>query len=65
MNVSNSKIEGKNANSLQFIGLYNDMFRVRNLYPGAKDFTSHKKFHCGKKILGNKIHILCIFHSSQ
>lgn len=42
------KIEGKNANSLQFIGLHNEMCRVRNLYTGTKDFTGHKKSHYSK-----------------
>lgn len=30
LNVSKSKIAGKNANSLKFIGLHNEIFRVRN-----------------------------------
>lgn len=59
---ASQKIEGKNANSLKFIGLHNEMCRVFwNLYPGTKDFTGHKKFHYSRKFWETKF----IFHSSQ
>lgn len=53
LNVNKSKIEGKNANTLQFIGLHNEMCRVKN-YPGTKDFSGHKKFHYTKKFWETK-----------
>lgn len=52
---TSQKTEGKNANSLQFIGLlHKEMCRVRNLYPGTMDFAGHKKFHYSKKFWETK-----------
>lgn len=61
LNVNESKTEGKNENSWQFISLHDEACRLRNVStPSTKDFTDTRNSKNKAKFLGNKILSLSI-----